>query len=138
MARTRSIIAPGQQCTGVNRRGVQCRRRVASSALVPSSTAPGAPRYCTIHQRMAVNRQAPPRVLPANAYQQFLGTHYLLARSQCRFRPSAQVPPYVSASTADEIARALVKGPTAVDQRGGIYGYSVYGMCLTTYECRVE
>lgn len=132
MARSRSNLAPGQQCEGTNRRGVRCRARVAASGLPAPSTAPGAPRYCKIHERMAANSQAAPRVLPANAHQQFKGMYSLLTRSLCPFRFPAQVPPSVSTSTADAIAGSLVKGPSTVDEAGSIYGYRVYGTCLFT------
>lgn len=132
MARSRSNFAPGQQCDGVNRRGVRCGRRVASSTPPSPSTAPGTPRYCTIHHRIAVNRQAAPRVLPPNARQRFRGAYAVLSRSLCPLRLPAQVPPSVSGSTADEIAGALVKGPSLVDQSGSIYVIRVYGACLLT------
>ena len=131
MARSRSSIAPGQQCDGVNRRGLRCGHRVASHALPPPSTAPGSPRYCTIHHRIAVNRQAPPRVLPRGARQWFRGAQIALFRSRCPSRLPAQIPAHVSAPIADGISNDLVKGASPVDQKGNIYGIEVLGACRT-------
>ena len=45
--------------------------------------------------------------------------------------PPAQIPPHVSAPTADDNSRDLVKGSSPSDQAGNIYGIEVLGTCCT-------
>ena len=62
------------QCEGVNRRGGRCSRLVALGSPGFQSIGTVLPCLCRIHHRIALNSQAPPRVLPFGALQQYLGS----------------------------------------------------------------
>ena len=129
------VISPPasrQRCDGMNRRGLRCGRFVAlTTPTTVSSSAPSPRRYCCIHQRIALNSQRPPRVLPLGALQRYLGNGGGgFIHSDANYELLALVPAYIEHCIRLAIGHDLMKGASPSDEVGHIYGFEAFGGCV--------